>query len=313
MPTVLSKSRKAPAQTKLCLHCNHTKPIAQFYANRGWVEQNQKDVWCKSCVSKCMTKDAMREYFFENNREFTDDLWANACKKAEQQCAKKTVYQKANEERKQVLLEQVACSIIPGIMQMTQNYKYIDNTQDTHTNTYEQAKENGKVIDNTPAEDTKRKADPNVKTYSHEFNGNFKPVELEYLEDYYKQLGEGFNLSDVSLRDNAKKLAKASLLVDKVQNDYMAGKCQLQDVKDAIAQYDLLLKTGNFAACKRKPEEKQEETSFSEITKYCETHGHPCTKKIEWPKDVVDQTLDALQYIAVAINDTLSDEVGDSK
>ena len=111
----------------------------------------------------------------------------------------------------------------------------------------------------------------------------------------------------------AKKLAKASLLVDKVQNDYMAGKCQLQDVKDAIAQYDLLLKTGNFAACKRKPEEKQEETSFSEITKYCETHGYPCTKKIEWPKDVVDQTLDALQYIAVAINDTLSDEVGDSK
>ena len=295
MPTVLSKSRKPPAQTKLCLHCNYTKPIAQFYANRGWVEQNQKDVWCKSCVAKCNTKDLMREYFFENNREFTEDLWNNACKKAEQQCAKKTVYQKASEDRKKVLLEQVACSIIPSLMQMTQNYKYVDNTQDVHTNSYTQAKENGKVVDITSK-------DPNVKTYSHEFNGNFKPVELEYLEDYYRQLGEGFVLSDVSLRDNAKKLAKASLLVDKVQNDYMAGKCQLQDVKDAIAQYDLLMKTGNFAACKRKPEEKQEETSFSEITKYCETNGHPCVKKIDWPKDVVDQTLEALRYIAIAVS-----------
>ena len=296
MPTVLSKSRKAPMQTKLCLHCNYTKPVSQFYANRGWVEQNQKDVWCKSCVAKCNTKDLMREYFFENNREFSDDLWANACKKAEQQCAKKTVYQKANEERKQILLEQVACSIIPSIMQMSQNYKYVDNTKDIHTNTYAEAKENGKVIDNE-----KKAKDANIKTYSLEFNGNFKPAELEYLENYYRGLESDFELSDTSLRDNAKKLAKASLLVDKVQNDYMAGKCALQDVKDAIAQYDLLMKTGNFAACKRKPEDKGGLGSWAEIAFYCETNGHPMTREIKWPKDDVDKTIDEFAYLAESL------------
>ena len=302
MPTVLSKSRKGPAQTKLCLHCNHTKPVAQFYANRGWAEQAQKDVWCKSCVSKCTTKDQIREYFFENNREFTEDLWANACKRAEQQCATKPVYQKANEDRKQVLLEHVACSIIPSLMQMTQNYKFVDNTQDVHTNTYEDAKENGKVIDNTST-----KTDPNIKTYSREFNGNFKPAEVEYLEQYYSELEEGFALTDISLRDNAKKLAKASLLVDKVQNDYMAGKCALQDVKDAIAQYDLLLKTGNFAACKRKPEEKQDISNWAETIMYLETNGHPCVKELNWPKDVVDTAIENLGYII----ESLKDDEGD--
>lgn len=296
MPTVLSKSRnKAPAQTKLCLKCNHTKPLTQFYANRGWAEQNQKDIWCKSCVSKCMTKDQIREYFFENNREFTEDLWNNACKKAEQQCAKKTVYQKANDDRKQVLLEQVACSIVPSIMQMSQNYKFIDNTQDVHTNNYQEAKENGKVTDKGPTKD------PNVKGYSHEFNGYFKPDELSYLKEFYEGLEKDFDLNDTSLKDNAKKLAKASLLVDKLQNDFMNGKCQFQDVKDAVAQYDLLMKTGNFAACKRKPEEKNEETSFAEITMYCETHGYPCTKQIEWPKDTVDQAIESLSYIVASL------------
>lgn len=297
MPTVLSKSRKSPPQTKLCLHCNHTKPLAQFYANRGWAEQNQKDIWCKSCVSKCRTKDDIRKYFFENNREFTDDLWANACKIAEQQCANKTAYQKANEDRKAYLLEQVACSVIPSIMQLSQNYKYIDNTQDIHTNTYEEAKENGKVTDNGET-----KKDPNIKGYSEFFNGFFKPAELKYLEDYYAGLESDFDLSDISLRDNAKKLAKASLLVDKVQNDYMAGKCALQDVKDAIAQYDLLMKTGNFAACKRKPGDKAGLGSWAEIAFYCETNGHPMQRKIEWEKDDVDRTIDEFYYLVESLD-----------
>ena len=296
MHTVLSKSRKSPPQTKLCLHCNHTKPLTQFYANRGWAEQNQKDIWCKSCVSKCRTKDDVRKYFFENNREFSEDLWTNACKIAEQQCANKTAYQKANDDRKAFLLEQVACSVIPSIMQLSQNYKYVDNTQDIHTNSYEEAKENGKVIDNG----TKKK-DDNIKSYSHEFNGNFKPAELEYLENYYQGLESDFELSDTSLRDNAKKLAKASLLVDKVQNDYMAGKCALQDVKDAIAQYDLLMKTGNFAACKRKPGDKGGIGSWSELTYKLESTGYPCTRKIEWPKDDVDKTIQEFAYIVESL------------
>ena len=112
---------------------------------------------------------------------------------------------------------------------------------------------------------------------------------------------QDFDLSDTSLRDNAKKVAKASLLADKAQNDYMSGKCNLQDVKDAIAQYDLLMKTGNFAACKRKPEDRVGLGSWAEICFQLETTGHTMQRKIEWEKDDVDRTIEEFAYLAESL------------
>ena len=307
MPYVLSKPRgnKKPVQTRLCLHCNQSKPLSNFYSNRDWVENGNKDKWCKQCIAKIRTKDEMRRYFWENNREWRENVWENALKQAEIQAIKSTAYQKSNEDRRMVLLEAIACPIMPTLMQKAQNYKYEDHTQDVNTNNYDEAKEGGKIVEFEPK---KAKLDKNLKTYNEFFNGEFKPAELEYLEDYYTGLEEDFDLSDISLRDNAKKAAKASLLVDKVQNDYMAGRCTLQDVKDAIAQYDLLMKTGNFAACKRKPGDKNTLNNWAETCQYLETHGHPCTKVIEWPKDIVDQALDGLGFIIESLRD---DDVGD--
>jgi len=299
MPYLASKPRKSkpPAQTRLCFHCNQTRPLTQFYANRDWVDNNGKDKWCKQCLAKIRTKDEMRRYFWENNREWKENVWENALKQAETEAAKSTVYQKSNEDRRRIILEALACPIIPSLMQKTQNYKFEDHTQDVNTNSYDEAKEGGKIVEFNPS-NTK---DKNLKVYNEFFNGEFKPAEIEYLEGYYNGLEQDFDLSDTSLRDNAKKLAKASLLVDKVQNDYMAGRCSLQDVKDAIAQYDLLMKTGNFAACKRKPGDKGGLGSWAEIAFHLESSGHPCTRKIEWPKDDVDRTIEEFAYIAESL------------
>ena len=295
----LSKPRKGkpPAQTKLCFHCNQTKPLSNFYANRDWLENGGKDKWCKQCLAKIRTKDEMRRYFWENNREWKENVWENALKQAEVQASKNTVYQKSNEERRQILLESIACPIIPSLMQKTQNYKFEDHTQDVNTNNYDEAKEGGKIIELDP----KNVKDRNLKVYNEFFNGEFKPAEIEYLENYYQGLEQDFDLSDTSLRDNAKKLAKASLLADKVQNDYMAGRCSLQDVKDAMAQYDLLMKTGNFAACKRKPGEKGGLGSWAEISFQLESTGHTMQRKIEWPKDDVDKTIEEFRYIVESL------------
>ena len=140
------KSSKPPAQTKLCLHCNQTKPLSNFYANRNWIDNGGKDAWCKQCIAKIRTKDEMRKYFWENNREWKENVWENALKQAEIQASKSTVYQKSNEDRRQVLLESIACPIIPSLMQKQQNYKYEDHTNNTLVNNYEQAKENGQII-----------------------------------------------------------------------------------------------------------------------------------------------------------------------
>lgn len=306
VPYVLSKPKKSqpPVQTRLCLHCNQVKPLSQFYANHDWVDNGCKDKWCKQCVAKIRTKDEMRRYYWENNRMWKENVWENALKQAEIQASKSAVYQKSNEDRRQVLLESIACPIIPSMMQKTQNYKYEDHTQDVNTNSYDEAKEGGKIVEFDPS----KAKDKNLKVYNQFFNGEFKPSEIEYLESYYNGLQEDFDLSDTALRDTAKKVAKASLMADKVQNDYMAGRCSLQDVKDATAQLDLLMKTGNFAACKRKPGDKNTLNNWAETTMYCETHGYPCIEKIEWDKDIVDTAIDGLNYIIESMRD---EEAGD--
>lgn len=292
MATVLSKPRNSkPVPTRMCLHCHSVRRLSEFYSNRDWVEQAGRDVWCKKCVSQIQTKDGMREYFFENNRKWEEKIWTGAQKKAELQAVKNTVYQKSNEERRNVILEALTCQMVPSVMQIS--YSYIDNSQDINVQSYKEAKEAGKIIEI----DSSKKNNPNVKTYDAFFNGDFKPSELEYLQEYYKELDNDFDLSDVALRDNAKKLAKAALTADKVQNDFMAGRCSMQDVTNAMTQYNSLLTIGNFAANKRKPGDKGGINSWAETTMYLETNGHPCIKEIKWKKDVVDAALDGLGYI----------------
>lgn len=286
--TVVSKPRRSekPPQTKLCLKCGRVKPISDYYANRDWDAQLGKDIWCKECVNRCGTKDEVREYFWENHRDWNNTIWQKAGERAEKLASNNTVYQKANDDRRKTLLEKLTCQQIPAVMGVY--YKYVD----VGDSTYAEAKANGQI---------KEEVDPDVKTYSHKFNGYFKPSELEYLEEYYAGLEEDFDLSDTNLRDIARKLAKASLQADKAQDDFMAGRCDYSVVKDAISQFDLLSKSGNFAACKRKPGENAGMNSWSELTLKLETSGHPCTRKIEWPKDDVDKTIEEFKYIIEAL------------
>ena len=300
-----SKSRRPMVQTKLCLHCNQSKPISQFFSNKDWTDNACKDAWCKQCLAKIKTKDEMRKYFWENNRQWKENVWENAIEKAKLQAAKSNVYQKSNEDRRQVLLEHIACSIMPSLFRLTQNYKFENHLQDAYTNNYEQAIENGKIVELNPT----AKTDKNMKVYNEFFNGEFKPSEISHLQKFYDELFEDFNFSDASLRDNAKKLAKQSFIVDKMQNDFLAGKCSSQDVKDAMTQYDLLMKTGNFAACKRKPDEKGGINSWAEASAYCETHGYPCVKPLKWEKDVVDKAIENLGYIVESLKDSGEEDV----
>lgn len=292
MPKTSKMRGAAPPPTKICSKCKQTKLLTNYYSNRDWTEQLGKDIWCKDCVSRCATKDELREYFWENNREWNEKLWTGARKKAELAANKNTTYQRAFDDTKRNILDRLTCQNVIKSMQI--NYKFEDHSKDLNVQTYQEAKEEGQVIEEKP--------DPNIKTYSEEFNGYFKPDELKYLEEYYRQLENDFELSDVNLRDTAKKLAKASLQADRVQDRYMAGQATLQDVKDAVTLFDLLSKSGNFSASKRKPGDKGGLGSWAEISFYLESNGHTMQRKIEWPKDDVDKTIDEFRYIVEALD-----------
>ena len=290
--TIEAKSRK-PAkktQTKLCLHCGRVKALSDYYQNRDWDEQLGKDVWCKDCVNRCTTKDEIREYFWENHREWTERIWEMAQKKAEALAAKNITYQKTTDERRKLILSRLICQQIPTVMQT--QYQYVDPTKDGKSLSYAEAKESGQIVEET---------DPNVKVYDEVFNGYFTQAQLTYLRNYYKHLDDDFTLDTENLKDYARKLSKASLQADKAQDDYAAGRCDFSVVKDALGQFDLLSKSAQFAQCKRKLKEEAGVNSFGEMVLYLETHGHPCTKPVEWSQDDVDLATAELNHIIRAI------------
>ena len=289
----VGRPAKQAKPTKMCLKCGRVRDIEEFYNNRDWVDQLGKDVWCKDCVSRCATKDEIREYFWENHREWYERIWDAAKRKAEKLALNNFTFQKAPEERRKSILERLTCQQVPSCMSTVANYKYVENSKDGKDLTYAEAKASGVIQEDDN--------DPDSKVYSREFNGYFKPTELEYLESYYAGLDRDYTLDTENLRDYARKLSKASLQADKAQDDFMAGKCDFSVVKDANTLFDMLSKSANFAACKRKPGDNGGIGSWSELTFKLESSGHPCTRKIEWPKDDVDKTLEEFRYIVEAL------------
>lgn len=285
-----SKASVPETQKKLCIRCGKIKEQSDFAANREWKEQNFRDVWCKECVGRCENKEGIREYFWENNKAWDDRVWEAAIKKAEKLLATNTMYQKSGEDRRKTLLDRLAAQQVTSVM--NPYYKYAENDKGGNIS-YLEAKQMGKV---TEVEDE------NEKVYDDMFNGYFTKRELEYLQNYYRRLEEDFSFDNENLRDYAKKCARASLQADKAQDDYAAGRCSFSDVKDALAQFDMLSKSANFAACKRKAGDSSGLTSFSELSYKLETTGFTMNKKVEWEKDDVDRCLDHLAHIAAAMN-----------
>lgn len=289
-----SKSKKSsvPTKTKTCQRCGKNHPLTDYYSNKDWTEQGGRDAWCKDCFSRCTTKDEIREYFWYNNREFSEKMWQNASAKAEAAASNNATFLKLRDDQKIKVLEKMTCQQLPSLL--VQYYSFVDNTMGGKLHSYEEAKAEGYIVEEA--------IDDDVKYHSSKFNGDFKKKELEYLEDYYSGLEQDFDLTDVNLRDIAKKLAKASLQYDKVQADFANGRCDISVVKDAMAQFDMLSKSGNFAACKRRPGDTSGLSSWSEIALRLEESGHPCTRKIEWEEDDVDKTINDFRYIVESLS-----------
>lgn len=275
---------------RVCIKCGRTKELDGYYVNREWEEQLGKDIWCKECVGKCTNRENIKEYFWENNRDWDERIWQSAVKKAEKMLLDNATYQKSAEDRRKMLLDRLAAQQVPAVM--TPFYKFVDNSK-SGSLSYEEAKAKGQVSD---------EVDENEKVYDEFFNGYFMKRDLEYLKNYYAKLEAEHNFDSENLRDYARKLCKASLLADKAQDDYAAGRCTIADVNNAMAQFDMLSKSSTIAACKRKTGDTGGLTSWSELSYKLETTGHTMQRKIVWEEDDVDRCINNLRHLAVAMN-----------
>ena len=276
------------SEKRICPKCGARYESTDFWDNRDLTVTNGKDRWCKRCVGRCKTREDIEEYFWENDREWSSSTWKIAEKQALDRLSKNATYNAASTAKKEHMLEVATAQTIPAVMNRAEIYKHVDNSK-TGFASYVEAKAADKLVDAAP------KINPRDRKYSEEFDGTFNQAELQYLERFYKDAG-GDDLELGTDRDAVKKLAKAALHVNKAQDDYSLGRCDYGTVKDAISVYDMMMKSTNLAACKRREKNTTDEFSWAEWAAEVEPLGKIYAPVLDWEEDVVDKVIQHFQY-----------------
>lgn len=149
-------------------------------------------------------------------------------------------------------------------------------------------------INETPS-NTKTKTTQNL-IYSDEWMGEYTQQDLDRLNEYYELLKSDYKIVTVNHRDYARKIAKASLMMDKAYEDVLKGVPGAEKVyANAKDIFDSLSKSAKFSEDKRSINDVGI-SSFSKIVSMVENHNW-IPEFVPKDKDMYDELLDALRII----------------
>lgn len=272
--------KKTPVSSKLCVRCNRVLPLGNFYPNKAWTYQRYRDVWCKECASQyCKNQETLKQYCYENNRQWKDSFWDSALKKAQYVVATDADYinPKTAPKKRDDILNRSAVRQFFSMMNIAPFYGYVENVG-----------EDGVFV---PDEKPKEEEPEEKRSYNRKWGGFFTKEEIDALEDIYSQYEEDFVLDNVNIRDYARKVAKASLNADIAEDKMRRGQISASEYKEAQRIFDDLSKSSNFAACKRKPGEASGMGSLGEIIMRLEVAGELKENGFTFPEDDVDKII----------------------
>ena len=278
---------KAAANFKLCVKCNRSLPLGEFYLNKGWKEQSYHDAWCKDCVQRyCKEMESLKEYCYENNRKWEDDYWDAAYKKAQYYLSTNKVYTNPTEapEKKKALVDEMTCRQFFTMMNIKAFYTYVD-----------------RVKSNDIFDTQKVQARDEKMTYSTIWRGYFTKEQVDILDATYEEYEKDFDLSNVSVRDYARKVAEASLNADIAEDKMRRGEISASEYKEVQKIFDDLSKSSNFAACARKPGSSTGLTSLGNIIYGLEINHQLDINPFKFPEDDVDKVMADYRHVAVAV------------
>lgn len=236
---------------KVCSECGREQPITNFYTNKNFMTQMNRDRWCKSCIKeKCVDEKSFRYYLYQNNRSWKPELWAEAVKTAMQDLnlmVEFTQMTDAEAQQREIDKRAVACAC--AVMNKPQFYKYVDNESRNFEIDIEQHVEAEKVQER----DSK---DPyyNVQIYSAKWNGAYTQFEIDTMDDYLEKIVQARGVEDEIALDYAKKFVAQSALVNRLHS--VARTCPTKEniaaYKEATATLEVISKAANIAPAYKK-------------------------------------------------------------
>ena len=234
-----------------------------------------------------------------NNRRWSDAYWDMAVKKASYALANDAEYLAARDEAKrEELANRSAGRYFFSIMNLGNVYQYSANI-DTEGSYREFNPES--TAGTVTRDDSGAFLDDGDLIFSRKWNGMYTQREIDYLDDYYARLEEGFVLDNQNIQDYARKAAKASLDADIKYSKMRHGQASVAEWEKAQAIFDNLSKSANFAACKRKPGDMAGLGSLGAIVAKIEMSGELDTPMVEFPPDDVDKIIADFRHTIAAV------------
>ncbi|KOA94875.1 hypothetical protein ADU76_02425 (plasmid) [Clostridium botulinum] len=221
---VTKKSDKnKPNDTRICFYCGKEKKNIgnNFYQNINPYIHDGFGI-CKVCVKKIINYKDIQSIFFVLhilNRPFITSVWNDIAKNDKDPWS----------------------AYIRQISSLPQYKDYTYSNGETFDNNEEQST----IIINTEENDY---VDSNGMIYSKEWKGTFNKPDLNYLNEYLTSLKNDFNIVTRNHLDYARKIAKASLAVDKAYEGMLNGvNGSEKRYKDLQAIFDTLSKSAQFS------------------------------------------------------------------
>ena len=131
--------------------------------------------------------------------------------------------------------------------------RYLELINKTYKTRYESARFKDSIYD-TQFESIDDGSEGEVKLWNNEWQGYYSARELQYLNDYYKDLQNDFKIVTRNHKDYAMKIAQASLAMSNAFNimrDNPEDKDAVGAYKAAADNFDRLSKSAQFAESQR--------------------------------------------------------------
>ena len=136
--------------------------------------------------------------------------------------------------------------------------------------------------------------------YRDKWMGNYSESDIKKLDHYYESLENDYNIVTENHRDYARKIAKASLQMDKTFDDMMNGVDGADKrYENATKAFDTLSKSAKFSESTRSVNDVGA-SSFSKVAAMVESHNWiPVHKPLK--KDTIDEMIDYLSTITKSV------------
>lgn len=264
----------AEATKQVCSCCGKPKRLQEYYSSNSPIHQYyEKLTICKGCLIDMVDINDLRSVsnvLMMINKPFIITLWDSSVLEATNQGSNPF----------QIYMKNV----------VMRQYKDLDWSDSQFGERKEEV---------LPVKEDIKKEE--TKVYSKEWVGHYYPSEIEYLEDYLSGLKRDFRILTKSHQDYARKIAKASLHMDKCFQEMQDGvKGSDKRYKEAKEVFDTLSKSAQFSEDRRGRNDVSL-GSFSQIVEMVENNTYVYEHKNDLSKDNYDKLLEEFSHIEKSV------------